>query len=149
MGVIPPSPTSLSPNLGPSSPTSPTARKRHSLGLDEVFKNLKPLPPPSSQSGFVGFRDGTETNGKGKKKNKKNVKSIESDDDDKDESISDLKNKLASRKSTGGELTEEEKRIEEGIRKMKVRNRKFQFTKGQIFCHPLCFLCYQTKEKSL
>jgi len=126
MGVIPPvdSP-SLSPNLTPASPLSPAIvgnKKRQSMRLEDAFKNLKPLPPPSSQSGFLGFRESNGTNGGKKKKTGKKERTIDSDDDDSDKERNAhlLGSGHNLRNRTTGELTEEEARVEEGLRKMKV-----------------------------
>ncbi|KAK6343283.1 hypothetical protein TWF730_010879 [Orbilia blumenaviensis] len=120
MGVIPPSP-SLSPNLSPISPLSPgtsmLGRKRQSLRLDEMVKNLGKLPPPSTQSGFLGFRDSSTDDGSEKKKSKKGARKIKQLDSDNDTDSESVNGKAAK----GPENTEEAAKIEEGIRKMKVR----------------------------
>ncbi|KAK6507434.1 hypothetical protein TWF481_005867 [Arthrobotrys musiformis] len=119
MGVIPPSP-SLSPNLSPISPLSPggalLTRKRQSLRLDEMVKNLGKLPPPSTQSGFLGFRDSSNDENVDKKKPRKGLrklKQLDSDNETDSESVNG--------RPKGVENTEEAAKIEEGIRKMKLK----------------------------
>ncbi|KAF3918587.1 hypothetical protein AA313_de0201669 [Arthrobotrys entomopaga] len=118
MGVIPPSP-SLSPNISPISPLSPSGlgRKRQSLRLEDMVKNLGKLPPPSTQSGFLGFRDsnGDTPDRKKPKKGLKKIRQLDSDNETDNESVNGKGQK------TGAQNSEEAAKIEEGIRKMKVR----------------------------
>ncbi|KAK6537652.1 hypothetical protein TWF694_011826 [Orbilia ellipsospora] len=118
MGVIPPSP-SLSPNLSPISPLSPggLGRKRQSLRLEDMVKNLGKLPPPSTQSGFLGFRDsnGDTPDRKKPKKGLKKIRQLDSDNETDSESVNGKAQK------TGAQNSEEAAKIEEGIRKMKLK----------------------------
>ncbi|KAF3942260.1 hypothetical protein ABW19_dt0202863 [Dactylella cylindrospora] len=118
MGVIPPSP-SISPTTSPISPLSPggLGRKRQSLRLDDMVKNLGKLPPPASQSGFLGFRD---ANGDGDKKAKpkkglRKLRQLDSDNETDSESVN------GNARANGAENAEEAAKIEEGIRKMKLK----------------------------
>ncbi|KAF3183019.1 hypothetical protein TWF106_005166 [Orbilia oligospora] len=120
MGVIPPSP-SLSPNLSPISPLSPggavLGRKRQSLRLDDMVKNLGKLPPPSTQSGFLGFRDASTDENIDKKKTKKGLRKLKQLDSDNETDTESVNGKPVK----GVENTEEAAKIEEGIRKMKLK----------------------------
>ena len=90
------------------------------MRLEDVFKNVKPLPPPSSATGFFGFRDtnGNGTPKKTKKSPPKKARTVEDSDDesDKDGLLNVGGHNLRSRSLGEGE----EKDLQEGIRKMKV-----------------------------
>ncbi|KAF3904918.1 hypothetical protein ABW20_dc0108666 [Dactylellina cionopaga] len=124
MGVIPQSP-SLSPNLSPISPLSPgpLAKKRQSLRFEDVVKNLGKLPPPSTQSGFLGFRESNGDSGSDKKKQKKGLKALKQLDSDNETDSESVNGAAAAsgKKKPLAENSEEAAKIEEGIRKMKLK----------------------------
>ncbi|KAF3917362.1 hypothetical protein ABW21_db0202564 [Orbilia brochopaga] len=123
MGVIPPSP-SLSPNMTPISPLSPQGitRKRQSLRLDDVVKNLGKLPPPSTQSGFLGFRDPGGDSSDRKQKQKRGLKKIKQLDSDNETDNESVVNGSSTKPAKGpAENTEEATKLEEGIRKMRLK----------------------------